>query len=79
MTCHCPDLGSASDWFKICFIQLEAPHRSEYGISALVSQTSLSGEPSGVAKCWLYIICAILRFSFAEGKYLIITFNVQLG
>ena len=79
MTCHCLDLGSASDWFKICFIQLEALHRSEYGISALVSETSLSGETSGVAKYWLYLICVILRFSFAEGKYLIITFNVQLG
>ena len=53
MTRHYPDLGSASDWLKQ--ISLAAPPirsttkiwvvtRHQYGISVLVSQTSLRGE-----------------------------------
>ena len=57
MTCHCPDLGSASDWLKqICHatqpIRIWVAIRHHYGISVLVSQTSFRGETSGgVAKC----------------------------
>ena len=43
MTRHYPDLGSASDWCH------------EYGISALVSQTSFHGETvGGGLKCRLF-------------------------
>ena len=64
MTCHNPDLGSASDWLKE-ISQVARPSRStsqiwvvmrhQYGISALVSQTSIRGETiGGVAKCRLF-------------------------
>ena len=61
---HYPDLCSASDW--LCrernFLQpigsttqTWVVTRHQYGISALVSQTSFSGETSGgVAKCRLF-------------------------
>ena len=58
---HYPDLDSASDWMKQIFNQSKlltqiwevACH--QYGVSALVSQTSFGGETSGsVAKCWLF-------------------------
>ena len=64
MTCHYPDLGSASDWsYRVG--NLIQPIRSttqiwvvthhQYGISTLVSQTSFGGETSGsVAKCRLF-------------------------
>jgi len=56
MMCHHPDLGSASDWLKICFIQSEAISRSDqYGIAAPISQTSFRGEiRGGVMKCRLF-------------------------
>ena len=50
MTRHYPDLGSASDWLKICFIHSQkiwGVIRHRYGISALVSWTSFRGETSG--------------------------------
>ena len=54
MTRHCPDLGSASDW--LCCVgnliqpirgttQIRVVSRHQYGISALVSQTSFGGKP----------------------------------
>ena len=61
---HYPDLCSASDW--LCrernFLQpigsttqTWVVTRHQYGVSALVSQTSFSGETSGgVAKCRLF-------------------------
>ena len=64
MTRHYPDLGSASDWS--CRVgnliqpirsttQIWVVTRHQYGISALVSQTSFGGESSGsVAKCRLF-------------------------
>ena len=64
MTRHYPDLGSATDW--LCRVgNLIQPIRSttqiwvvmhhQYGISALISQTSFVGETSGsVAKCQLF-------------------------
>ena len=64
MTCHYPDLGSASDWS--CHVgnliqpirsttQIWVVTRHQYGISALVSQTSFRAETSGcVAKCRLF-------------------------
>ena len=64
MTRHCPDLGSASDWFN------QIPHaarpirstpqiwvvrRHQYGISALISRTSIGGKTSdSVAKCRMF-------------------------
>ena len=56
MTRHYPDLGSASDWS--CHVgnlfqpirsttQIWEVTRHQYGISALVSQTSFGGETSG--------------------------------
>ena len=64
MTCHNLDLDSASDWLKqISFAarpirsttQIWVVTRHQYGISAVVSQTSFRGETSGcVAKCRLF-------------------------
>ena len=64
MTCHYPDLGSASDWSCRLenFIQpmrsttqIWVVTRHQYGISALVSQMSFGGESGGsVAKCRLF-------------------------
>ena len=63
MARHYPDLGLASDWLKqISYaarpirstIQIWIVTRHQYGISALVSQTSFGGETSdGVVKCGL--------------------------
>ena len=64
MTRHYPNLDSASDWS--CRVgnliqpirstsQIWVVTRHQYGISALVSQTSFGGETSGsVAKCRLF-------------------------
>ena len=64
MTRHYPDLGNASDWS--CRVgnliqpirsttQIWRVTRHQYGISALVSQTSFGGETCGsVAKCRLF-------------------------
>ena len=64
MTRHYPDLGSASDWMKqishavrpirgTTQIWVDTSH--QYGISALVSQTSFRGETCGrVMKCRLF-------------------------
>ena len=64
MTRHYPDVGSASDWS--CRVgnliqpirsttQIWVVTRNQYGISALVPQTSFGGETSGsVAKCSLF-------------------------
>ena len=64
MMSHYPDLGSASDWLSQisnmtrpirCTTQVWVVTRHQYGISALVSQTSFQGETSGgVAKCQLF-------------------------
>ena len=64
MTCHYPDLGGASDWLTQTSHALW-PFRNttqiwvvtlhQYGISALVFQTSFRGETvGGVAKCRLF-------------------------
>ena len=64
MTRHYPDLGSASDWLNR-ISQAARPIRSttqiwvvtrhQYGISALISQTSFRGEISGgVTECRLF-------------------------
>ena len=54
-TSHYPDQSGASDWLKFCFNQSEAPRRvvtrDQYGISALVPQTSFHEENNvGVAR-----------------------------
>ena len=64
MTCHYSDLGSASDWLKQITVaarpirsatQTRVVSRHQYGISALVPQTSFRGETSdGIAKCRLF-------------------------
>ena len=64
MTRHYSDLGTASDWTKQIssavrpirtITQIWVVTRHQYGISALVSQTSFRGETSGgVAKCRLF-------------------------
>ena len=64
MTRHYPDLGSASDWLNQIShaarpirstTQIWVVTRHQYGISALVSQTSFGGETRGnVAKCRLF-------------------------
>ena len=79
MTRHYPDLGSASDWS--CRVgnliqpirsttQIWVVTRHQYGISALVSQTSFGGETNGsVAKC---------RRMFSQAKRSIKTFTGSL-
>ena len=64
MTRHYPDLGRASDWLNQIShaarpirspTKIWVVTRHQYGISALVSQTSFGGETSGsVAKCRLF-------------------------
>ena len=64
MTRHYPDLASPSDWLKKIShaarpirstTQIWVVTRQQYGISALVFQTSFRGETSGyVAKCRLF-------------------------
>ena len=64
MTSHYPDLGNVSDYLKQIFhaaqpirstTQIWAVTSHQYGISALVSQTSFRGEKrGGVAKCRLF-------------------------
>ena len=64
MTHHYPDLGSASDWLKEIShaarpiripTQIWVVTSHQYGISALVIQTSFGGETSSsVAKCRLF-------------------------
>ena len=64
VTRHYPDLDSASDWLNQIShaarpirstAQIWVVTRHQYGISALVSQTSFRGETSGsVAKCRLF-------------------------
>ena len=64
MTRQYLDLGSASDWLNQIShtarpirstIQISVVTRQQYGIFALVSQTSFGGEASGgVAKCRLF-------------------------
>ena len=61
---HYPDLGSASDWLNQMShaarpirstTRIWVVTRHQYGISALVSQTSFGGESSvSVAKCRLF-------------------------
>ena len=74
MTRHNPHLGSASDWS--CRVgnliqpirstaQVWVVTRHQYGISALVSQTSFGGETSGsFAKCRLFSKAKIFWRSF---------------
>ena len=64
MTLHYPDLVSVSDWScRVGYLiqpirstsQIWVVPRHQYGISALVSQTSFGGETSGsVARCRLF-------------------------
>ena len=64
MTRHYPDLGSASDWLKRAgtsfqpirrTIKIWVVTRHQYGISALVTQTSFCEGSSGdLAKCRLF-------------------------
>ena len=52
MISHFPDLGSTSDWLKICFrstTQIRTVTHHRYGISAIVSLASLCRETSMVA------------------------------
>ena len=72
MTCHYPDLGTASDWLKRQGISFQ-PIRSttkiwvvtlhQYGIPAFVTQTSFCEGSSGdLAKRWLFSqakVCSI--------------------
>ena len=69
---HYPDLGNASDWLKPISLttrpirsttQIWVVMRHQYGISAVVAQTSFRGKTSGgMAQCQL--------FSRAKNNYL---------
>ena len=64
MRCRYPDLGSVSNWPKLISLairqigsnsQLWVVTRHQYGISALVPQTSFRSKTKGsFAKCQLY-------------------------
>ena len=74
ITRHYPDLGRASDWSCCVWNSIQQIRstteiwvvtRHQYGISALVSQTSFGGETSGsVAKCRLFSQ-AIITFTLS--------------
>ena len=68
MTRHYPDLVSASGNLIQPIrntTQLWEVTRHQYGISALVSQTSFGGETSGsVAKCRLFSQATVLKDEF---------------
>ena len=74
MTCHYPDLGSASDWLRQIShaawpirstIEIWVVPRHQYGISTLVSQTSFRGETNGgVAKFCLFLHTSFFFFFF---------------
>ena len=82
MTRHYPDLGSASDWS--CRVgnliqpirsttQIWVVTRHQYGISALVSQTSFGGETSdSVAKCRMFSRAIFI------GVYLLFTSHIRI-
>ena len=88
-----PDLGSASDWS--CRVgnliqpirrttQIWVVTRHQYGISALVSQTSFGGETSdSVAKCRLFsqatliVICMKNEFRSRRGKTLLLLSTIS--
>ena len=73
MTRHYPDLGTASDWSyregKLLqpiksTTQIRAVTRHQYGISALVSQTSFRGKPLVASQnvgCFLRLTLVILK------------------
>ena len=71
MTRHYPDLGSASDWLNQIShaarpirstTQIWVVTRHQYGISALVPQTSFGGETSGsVAKCRVFSKASVIK------------------
>jgi len=75
MTCHYPDIGSTSDWLKrnsLSFHSIRTTTkiwvviRHQYGIPALVTQTSFCEGSSGdLAKSWLFSqanLCAFTDF-----------------
>jgi len=77
MTRHYPDLGSASDWLKHAGTSFQ-PIRSttkiwvvmrhQYGISALVTQTSFCEGSSGeLAKCRLFSQANNLSEMYSSG------------
>ena len=76
MTCYYPDLGCASYCLKQISLvarpmksttQIWVVTRDQYGISALVPQTSFRGETSGgVAKCRLFSQANVLNVVAAE-------------
>ena len=73
MTCHHPDLSSASDWLKQIpqaaqpirsITQIWVVTRHQYGISVLISQTWFHWETSdGVAKCLLFSQAIFLKLT----------------
>jgi len=89
MTRYYPDLGSAPDWLKQISLavrpirntkQIWVMKRHQYGISALVLQTSFRGENSrGVAKCRVFsqAIVVTLLIVFAARRKVDINSNVN--
>ena len=70
-------MGSASDWLKICFYQLETLSRHQYGFSALVPQMSISGKTSDdLEKCWLLLL--LLFFSVSLMSKIILILNLSM-
>ena len=70
MSSDYPDLGSASHWLKQIFhaipiritTQIWVMKRHQYGISAVVAQTSFPGETNGdVVKCQLFSQVIIVK------------------
>ena len=69
-----PDMDSASDWMKQIFNQSKLLTQiwevtcHQYGISALVSQTSFHGKTiAGAAKWWLFSP-AVAKFDLPDLK-----------
>ena len=82
MTRHYPDLGSASDWSSrvgnvlqpiIGTTQIWVVTRLQYGISALVTQTSFPREITGsVRNCWLFsqVVCLYVFIVMCASFYM---------
>ena len=87
ITRYYPDLGSVSDWSwrernlpqpMRSTTQIWVVMRHQYGISALVSQTSIREETSGgIAKCWLFRQASLMLFKCIKRENSLFFFQGQ--
>ena len=79
VTCHHPNLASASGWLSIRYTQSETVARHQYGISSLEPQASFPGKSNGgTAKCRLFSKANFV-FSGRAGDWVIVVWNCTMG